>query len=333
MHSRIGTFAYVAVLLAAAVMALGPLLGVAAALVVGLFWRLSLANQPRIHSFEVVLSLLILGGAMVADVLKSVHKDGRMNSRITTCAQNLRQFAFCLLDYAPRKGELPQAVSNGPNGRPFHSWRTSILPTLDYAQIVEGYNWEEPWNSPHNSQVLSAQVDVFQCSSDHPQFGERRPATTSYFAVVGPQTAWPPDRGLPLSEITDGRDQTIMLLEAAGLNVPWGEPRDLTYDEAVEMLTAPSDDRVVHTGGVNAAFADGAVRFLPVPMNRKMAEALLTVRGGDSIDWDTFERDARPEPRPVNYYPLIAFAIVALWPARRAFRKRSVLAPGSSNRG
>ncbi|MBL9164955.1 MAG: hypothetical protein JNL18_19660 [Planctomycetaceae bacterium] len=62
-------------------------------------------------------------------------------------------------------------------------------------------------------------------------------------------------------------------------------------------------------------------------MNRKMAEALLTARGGERIDWSTFERDAQPQPGQrhrfqATRYPMIAFAVVALWPARRLLRKR-----------
>ena len=277
--------------------------------------------------------VLILGGTGIAATLESVHRDGRMNSRITTCDTNLRQFAFSLRDYSTRKGQLPQAVSNGPNGRPYHSWRILMLPTIEQPDIADAYNWEEPWDSPHNSDLISTQIDIFQCPSDYSLFHERRPATASYFAVVGPQTVWPPDRGLPLDEITDGRGQTILLLEAAGLEVPWGKPQDLSYDEAVSILTSEPDDRVAHIGGVNAAFADGSVRFLPVPMNRKMAEALLTARGGERIDWSTFERDAQPPSGQMNRiqvarYPLIAFAIVALWPFRRLLRKRPVSTSG-----
>ncbi|MBA4106762.1 MAG: hypothetical protein C0485_13480 [Pirellula sp.] len=336
-HSFLAIVAYVAVLLAAAVMAFGASLGIVVSLLVAGFWRIAFAGQVRIRAIEVVLVVLILGVTMISAALESVHKDGRMNSKIATCETNLFQLAHSLLYYSTRKGQLPQAISNGPSGRPYHSWRILMLPTIEQPDIADAYNWEEPWDSPHNSDLVSAQIDVFQCPSDYSLFHERRPATTSYFAIVGPQTAWPLDRGLPLDEITDGREQTILLLEAAGLEVPWGKPQDLSFDEAVSILTSEPDDRVAHIGGVNAAFANGSVRFLPVPMNRKMAEALLTARGGERIDWSTFERDAQPQPGQrhrfqVTRYPLIAFAIVALWPFRWLLRKRPALAPGSSNR-
>ncbi|WP_261342501.1 DUF1559 domain-containing protein [Lacipirellula limnantheis] len=265
---------------------------------------------------------------MVSVAVDSVWRDGRPNSRRgDSCSANLRGFATSLLSKADRTGQLPHAATNGPNGRPFHSWRILTLSNIEQSEIADAYHREEPWDSPHNSELVSTQIEMFQCPSDHSLFHERRPATTSYFAVVGPQTAWPPDRGLPLDEITDGRDQTILLLEAAGLEVPWGKPQDLSFDEAVSILTSEPDERVAHIGGVNAAFADGSVRFLPVPMNRKMAEALLTARGGERIDWSTFERDAQPQPDQMNRfqltrYPLIAFAIVALWPFRWLLRKR-----------
>jgi prepilin-type processing-associated H-X9-DG protein len=322
MHSCFAVVAYVAVLLTAAVMAFGAPLGIIASLLVGAFWRLVLPNLPRIRAIEVVLVVLIVGATMFAVGVAAVLKDGHGKSLVRVCSSNLRQFAMILLMNAERTGALPQAATDGSTDRPFHTWRISMLPNIEQPQVAEAYNWAEPWDSPHNSQLLSAQIDIFQCPGGHSLFQERRPVTTSYFAVVGPQTVWPPNRGLQLNEITDRRDQTILLLEASGLEVPWGKPQDLSYDEAVSILTSEPDDRVAHIGGVNAAFADGSVRFLPVPMNRKMAEALLTARGGERIDWSTFERDARPQSDPVNRYPLIAFAIVALWPARRALRKR-----------
>jgi hypothetical protein len=74
--------------------------------------------------------------------------------------------------------------------------------------------------------------------------------------------------------------------------------------------------------GVHAAFADGTVRFLPVPLPDEMAKALLTANAGDEVDWDEFERLTAPQLDYAKIYATIAFAVVALWPARRAFRKR-----------
>jgi hypothetical protein len=156
---------------------------------------------------------------------------------------------------------------------------------------------------------------------------------------------------LALSEITDGRSRTILLLEVAEWAVPWGEPRDLTYDEALNILVGnptPSARFVgtpllgpvhpvvhIHYGdighfykkkesarGVHAAFADGTVRFLPVPLPEEMAKALLTANAGDEVDWDEFERLTAPQLDYAKIYATTAFAVVALWPARRLLRKR-----------
>jgi hypothetical protein len=142
-----------------------------------------------------------------------------------------------------------------------------------------------------------------------------------------------------------------LLLEVAEWAVPWGEPRDLTCDEAFQILIGnPSPSSrfagtpvlgpvhpVVHShhgdvgyfykkkepsSGVHAAFADGMVRFLPVPLLDEIAKALLTANAGDHVDWDEFERLTAPQLDYAKIYATIAFAIVALWPARRALRKR-----------
>jgi len=264
-----------------------------------------------------------------------------------------------LLANATDVGQLPQAIQTQNGNRPFQSWRLSILPRIEPQRIYDAYDQTEPWNSSKNSKALNQSIELFVCPSDPPIMCPSDPPInwnapqTNYFAVVGPQTAWPEDRGLALSEITDERSHTILLLEVAEWAVPWGEPRDLTFDEAFQILTGnPSPSArfvgtpllgpvhpVVHSHqgdvgyfykkkessrGVHAAFADGTVRFLPVPLPEEIAKALLTANAGDQVDWDEFDRLTAPQLDYAKIYATIAFAVVALWPARRAFRKRTI---------
>ena len=323
MDSRLAAIIYFVVLLAASVAAFGVPVGIVASLFVAVVWRMALLNRFRIGCLEWTFVLLVPGAMMFAVAISSLLRDGHGDSNRQTCSNNLRQFTLALAIYAQSKGQLPQAIVSDPDGRPLHSWRIAIMPRIEQAELAEAYDWTEPWNSRHNAQLLMAPIEIFRCPSDRKFFQEKESLpTTNYFAVVGPQTAWPPDRGMAFDEITDGRDQTILLLEAAGLNVPWGEPRDLSYEEALEILTSVSDERIAHRDGINAAFASGTVRFLPVPMKREMAEALLTAHGGDQFDWNNFEHDARPKVEPLNRIAPIAFVIVALAPAFRLLRKR-----------
>jgi len=70
--------------------------------------------------------------------------------------------------------------------------------------------------------------------------------------------------------------------------VPWLAPRDIDPAGFIRLLNQgePENDR--HTGGMNAAFADGSVRFLRKQTDRKTIEALSTIRGGEKIPADAY---------------------------------------------
>jgi type II secretory pathway pseudopilin PulG len=353
MQFRIADVAYLFAILAISIAAFG-VIGIFATAAVTVFWWIILRGKG-ISLVELVIVIAVLGtmlGLMIPSGMGS-----RAPYRVAGCRNNLTNLAKALLAFDAGHGHLPQAIVLDAQGRTMHSWRTSILPQLDQQTLANAYDLSQPWDSPKNAMTLGMGIDILECPSDPSSPGNG--PHTNYFAIVGPQTAWPEDRGLALSEITDGREATLLLLEVAGWDVPWGEPRDLTYDEALNVLlgkpqpskrfAAVTHGPVVHhyygshgyfykwhnTGvaGVHAAFADGKVRFLPVPLPEEMAKTLLTANAGDDVDWEEFERLTSPQLDYAKIYATIAFAIVALWPARRAFRKRSVLAPGSSNRG
>ena len=166
---------------------------------------------------------------------------------------------------------------------------------------------------------------------------------TDYFAIVGEDTAWPPGRGRRLTEIEDGSEQTILLLEVPGREVSWAEPRDLTVEEAVAFLTNPDtapDSSPVHLSwggngffyhqfaeprrGVHVAFANGRVGFLPLPISRELAEALMTVDGGEDIS-DELARLTQPKLNYAKIYAFGMFVLLALLPVMRLFGRKHAL--------
>jgi hypothetical protein len=156
---------------------------------------------------------------------------------------------------------------------------------------------------------------------------------TNYFAVVGPQTVWA--EGHRSLNIQDDADQTILLIEAAGLNRRWAEPRDLTFDEAVGMLTGTAQIDTVHTyssrpgffykhhdegrKGVHIAFASGRVAFLPTPVSKELATALLTAHGGEDVHAE-LDEVMLPQLDWGKIYAFVAFVALALWPGVRMAR-------------
>jgi hypothetical protein len=87
----------------------------------------------------------------------------------------------------------------------------------------------------------------------------------------------------PLYEITDGADETVLVLEANDDQaVEWTRPDDLTID-----LKKPcSGLGQFRPEGFYALFCDGAILNLPNDIDPKMLSAFLTVSGGEKVSRD-----------------------------------------------
>jgi prepilin-type processing-associated H-X9-DG protein len=130
--------------------------------------------------------------------------------------------------------------------------------------------------------------------------------------------------------LTDGLATTILLMEAADEQVRWAEPKDLSFTRAMELLTnpRPTGGHEIRNGffykpgfGRNVLFADGHVEFLKLPLDRKLAEALLTANGGEEIDLSALERVTTPVLDYAKCYAFAVFVALSLMPVGLAMRR------------
>ena len=253
--------------------------------------------------------------------------EARESSRSWQCHYGMSTIAKALLLYAKDHGALPPVYIAGADGKPMHSWRVLILPYLEGKNLYDQYDFSEPWNGPNNSALAPYAPTIFQCPSDP----STAAGTTSYFAVVGPRTAWPSEGGRRLDEFTDGPEQTLLLMEAKGRGVNWLDPRDISYTEALRLLTADNaeDAQSAHTltnsfamtkPARNIALADGSALLSRIGWSKSAAEAVLSVSGGeDAAGWIARQRAAqRPGP---NLLAVLLFLFLALLPFPWAVRR------------
>jgi prepilin-type processing-associated H-X9-DG protein len=140
--------------------------------------------------------------------------------------------------------------------------------------LFDRYNFSLPWNSPTNAKLLSYDTgDIYWC----PSGDGRRTKMTDYLAVVGPRTAWPGNAARRLEEITDGPENTILLIEVAASGIHWMQPGDIRLED----LLSPSSN---HPRNFNALFADGSVQKIRKDLSPETFKALVTVDGGEVID-------------------------------------------------
>ncbi|QDU53887.1 DUF1559 family PulG-like putative transporter [Aeoliella mucimassa] len=234
-------------------------------------------------------------------------------------------FNKAIENYEDTYGHLPPAVATLGTSGDTQSWRLVIMPFIESNSIPSIYNRNEPWNGPTNRTLPS--IEWYECPS------HRETSDTSYLAVVAPECVWtdPPRK---LEEITDDHSQTILLIDVGHSDIDWKEPRDLTFDEAVELLTAPVDPDEF-TGHVeqasflhqehyfrHVAMLDGSVLRLRAPLDRETAIALLTANGGETIDPAALESLGQPELRYDRLYGLLLLIAIAVLPVVPAVRKR-----------
>lgn len=209
-------------------------------------------------------------------------------SHRSECKNNLKNLGLALHNYHDTYKTFPPAIIRDSSGRPHLSWRTLVLPFVEPYPLYNNYKLDEPWDSPHNKSLLSGNVEVFRCPSRRSGIGK---PTTTYVAVIGPNTAWRSD-GTVVSarDFTDGMSNTILLVEIKEAGIHIFEPRDLSLDQMTTTINSPvgqgisSDHRFkAESLGVHVLMADGTVRWLPNNVPPEVIHAMLTINGGEKI--------------------------------------------------
>jgi prepilin-type processing-associated H-X9-DG protein len=201
------------------------------------------------------------------------------------CENNLRNIGLALLDYTKAHGELPPVCTLDTDGAPLQSWRTLLLPHLEFSNLFDTINLSKRWDDALNQKSTAVPVCFFYCPSNLLYYDETG-AYTSYVAVIGPGTAWQPGHAVNLSEIKDNPHDTLLLVEMKDSGIKWAEPRDLDLDNLPRGITKENLLKRLsnHPGGFNALFADGHVEFIPDTIPWSQFEAMLTIAGGETID-------------------------------------------------
>ncbi|MFN0199483.1 MAG: DUF1559 domain-containing protein [Planctomycetaceae bacterium] len=210
----------------------------------------------------------------------------REAARHTQCRGNYAQIRLAFYNYQDAYGCLPPAYIADKDGKPMHSWRVLILPFIDWNDLYKKYNFSEPWNGPNNRQLLHECPMVFNCPS-RPGFPDT--TNTSYVVVTGRETAFPGSEPISLDDITDGPENTILVVEIADNEIHWMEPRDLKFDEMSFIIDDPTKPSISspHIVGPAVMFADGGsgVR-LQKYVSPESVKAMLTIAGGEEFTID-----------------------------------------------
>jgi hypothetical protein len=239
------------------------------------------------------------------------------------CANNLKQIALALNDYAATMPSRPDTLDRTPTlpaGTVPHaelpperrlSWVVEVLPFVEQDSLFPQIDRRVGWDDAANATAVRTPLKLFLCAGgpDEP------PNLTTYVGVAGLGADAPQlpagdrrvgvfgyDRRTALADVRDGTSNTLLLLESARLNGPWAQggpstvrgldPTDRPYLGTGRPFggTHFAESTVFSRGtsiGCNAAMVDGSVHFLREKVAPQVLEALATVAGGENVgsDW------------------------------------------------
>lgn len=191
--------------------------------------------------------------------------------------ENLGKIAEALDKYHAKNGRFPPAAIYGADGEPLLSWRVLLLPYLGEDNLFKQFRLDEPWDSPSNKPLLTKMPKVFQ-----PEYHQYNPVWKSPVQVItGPGTIFDGPKGLRKEDVTDGPENTLLLIYGPN-NMQdwphWTRPADLKYDP---MKPVPNRG---HRGGLlHVITADGKFHLLKSDTPQETLRGLITRNGGEKV--------------------------------------------------
>jgi hypothetical protein len=192
------------------------------------------------------------------------------------------------------KGSFPPGTSLVPGQPPEkgHRWMVHVLPYMENVVLFKQLDLAKPWDSPPNAEYARQPYNFL--------IGESPTETNApYVGVAGVGTgaaelaADDPRGGVfaygrttRLGDITDGTDNTMMLLEApAGDRGPWMSGGRATV-RGLDPARPPylgQGGQFGHKGGAMVLYTNGAVRWVSDSVDPKVFEAMATIHGGEQV--------------------------------------------------
>jgi uncharacterized protein (TIGR03067 family) len=189
---------------------------------------------------------------------------------------NLGLIARAFRDYHDAYGKLPARALYSADGQKLLSWRVDILPFLGQMQLYKEFKLDQPWDSPHNQQLIGRMPSVYAPVASEPQV----PGWTYCQVFTGPNTLFDGINRMQFADITDGLEHTLLVVEAHEA-VLWTKPDDLAVPppkEPMPPLGGQFEDVFYF------ALCDGTVESARRRLPSALLRGLVTPRGGESID-------------------------------------------------
>lgn len=240
-----------------------------------------LADQLRPTQQGSIVQMKLSGsfgttGILVGLLLPAVQS-AREAARRMQSSNGLKQIGLAMHNYHSAYRKLPDRAIRDENGKALLSWRVAVLPFIEESALYNQFHLDEPWDSPHNMQLIEKMPQVYVDSS-----AGLPPGQTVFQVPVGESLMFDESGERRFRDVTDGLSNTIMVVESSReASVPWTKPEDLTID--LNNPLAETGDS--HPGGFNVLFGDGAVRFIANSIDLETFKGLLTRNGAEVVNF------------------------------------------------
>ncbi|HUQ69691.1 MAG TPA: DUF1559 domain-containing protein [Planctomycetaceae bacterium] len=205
----------------------------------------------------------------------------RRAAQRTQSRNKLKQIGLALHNYHDVFNQFPPGAMVASQGKAEHGW---VLPMAGYTMWYVPHRWQqEPWNGPENRKIALSSLPDFV----HPTLGWQDQFDEHGFALMhyaGNVHVFPNNRGMKISDITDGTSNTLAVGEVAENFQPWASPwnRRDPADGINEVPWGFGGPPWQH--GAYFLMADGSVRLIPQDIDRKVLNALGTPAGNESLN-------------------------------------------------
>jgi|688.fasta_scaffold14878_2 hypothetical protein len=167
------------------------------------------------------------------------------------------------------------------NNKPKLSWRVHILQFMEYRPLFEQFKLNEPWDSPHNLQLIPKMPEIFRDPAD-----PNGSTKTRVVRFTGPSTPFEETGPGPSSrDFIDGNMSTLILISCgADKAITWTKPEDIPFDERSAVACLGKSDSPVIIG----LFANGGVATFDNRIPPDVFKAYVTHRGKEVIGQNPF---------------------------------------------
>ncbi len=229
-----------------------------------------LIQSAAVEREENLVTLSAQATTPAAEQLAEAVRATGMAARREQSARNLRRIALAMHNYHDVYKTFPPPAIYDEDGEPLLSWRVALLPFVEEASLHDRFRLDEAWDSPHNRALLDQMPTVYRSPFDDPHS-----TNASYFALTGPGTVFPGERGIAITAITDGTSNTLLIADAKRA-IPWTKPADVPYDPEGPLPELGG----FMEGFFTAAMCDGSVRDIEHTIDEGDLRALIEKASG-----------------------------------------------------